>query len=99
MRAALELLREVDAPGERVVVCGDMKELAADEHKVHRQLGEEVVTRCGADRLIACGDYAADVVFAAQRSGDAQCAGNRLSRRGRNHSAGQVRSRGRERQC
>jgi UDP-N-acetylmuramoyl-tripeptide--D-alanyl-D-alanine ligase len=69
MRAALELLREVDAPGERVVVCGDMKELGPASVRLHRQLGEEVVTRCGADRLIACGDFAADVVFAAREAG------------------------------
>jgi UDP-N-acetylmuramoyl-tripeptide--D-alanyl-D-alanine ligase len=69
MRAALELLREVDAPGERVVVCGDMKELGEASQQWHRQIGEEVVTRCGADRLIACGDFAADVVFAAREAG------------------------------
>ncbi len=69
MRAALELLRDVDAPGERVVVCGDMKELGPMSIKFHRQLGEDVVTKCGADRLIACGDFAADVVFAAREAG------------------------------
>ncbi|HZZ26521.1 MAG TPA: UDP-N-acetylmuramoyl-tripeptide--D-alanyl-D-alanine ligase [Pirellulales bacterium] len=69
MRAALELLREVDAPGERVVVCGDMKELGAASRQWHRQIGEEVVTRCGADRLIACGDHANDVVIAARAAG------------------------------
>jgi UDP-N-acetylmuramoyl-tripeptide--D-alanyl-D-alanine ligase len=69
MRAALELLREVDAPGERVVVCGDMKELGEASRQWHRRLGEEVVTRCGADRLIACGDYAVDMVLAARAAG------------------------------
>jgi UDP-N-acetylmuramoyl-tripeptide--D-alanyl-D-alanine ligase len=69
MRAALELLREVDAPGERVVVCGDMKELGPTSDQWHRRLGEEVVTRCGADRLIAYGDHAEDVVSAARSAG------------------------------
>ncbi|HEY2827529.1 MAG TPA: UDP-N-acetylmuramoyl-tripeptide--D-alanyl-D-alanine ligase, partial [Pirellulales bacterium] len=69
MRAALELLREVEAPGERVVVCGDMKELGETGRHWHRKIGEEVVTRCGADRLIACGDFAADVVLAAREAG------------------------------
>jgi len=69
MRVALELLREVDAPGERVVVCGDMKELGESSRQWHRQIGTEVVTRCGADRLIACGDYATDVVLAAREAG------------------------------
>ncbi|HTQ38277.1 MAG TPA: UDP-N-acetylmuramoyl-tripeptide--D-alanyl-D-alanine ligase [Pirellulales bacterium] len=69
MRAALELLREVDAPGERVVVCGDMKELGTESQQWHRRIGEEVVTRCGADRLIAYGDHADDVVVAARAAG------------------------------
>src|SRR5262245_18466404 len=69
MRAALEVLREMDAPGEQVVVCGDMKELGDSSSRWHRRLGEEVVTRCGADRLIACGDYAQEVVSAAREAG------------------------------
>jgi UDP-N-acetylmuramoyl-tripeptide--D-alanyl-D-alanine ligase len=69
MRAALEVLREMDAPGEHVVVCGDMKELGESSSRWHRRLGEEVVTRCGADRLIACGDHAEEVVSAAREAG------------------------------
>jgi UDP-N-acetylmuramoyl-tripeptide--D-alanyl-D-alanine ligase len=69
MRAAFDLLREMDAPGERVVVFGDMKELGTGGIRLHKQLGEEVVTRCGADRLIACGEHADEVVFAARKAG------------------------------
>ncbi len=69
VRAAFELLREVDVPGERVVVCGDMKELGAASREWHLRIGEETVTRCGADRLIACGDHAGDVVSAARAAG------------------------------
>jgi UDP-N-acetylmuramoyl-tripeptide--D-alanyl-D-alanine ligase len=69
MRAALELLREVDAPGERVVVCGDMKELGPASKQFHLWLGEEAVTRSGVDRLIAYGEYANDVVVAARTAG------------------------------
>jgi UDP-N-acetylmuramoyl-tripeptide--D-alanyl-D-alanine ligase len=69
MRAALEVLREMDAPGEHVVVCGDMKELGESSSRWHRRLGQEVVTRCGADRLIACGDHAQEVVSAAREAG------------------------------
>jgi UDP-N-acetylmuramoyl-tripeptide--D-alanyl-D-alanine ligase len=69
MRAALDLLREFDAPGRRIVVCGDMRELGRDEAKWHRTLGDEVVTRCGADMLVACGERAEDVVGAARRCG------------------------------
>ena len=69
MRAALDVLREMDAPGEHVVVCGDMKELGDSSRQWHRRLGQEVVTHCGADRLIACGDHAQDVVSAAREAG------------------------------
>ena len=69
MRAALELLRDVDAPGRRIVVCGDMRELGPDSDNWHRRLGDEVVTLCGADWLLACGAYAADVVVGARRAG------------------------------
>lgn len=69
MRAALDLLREFDAPGQRIVVCGDMRELGDEEAQWHRELGTEVVTRCGADLLVACGERAEEVVDAARRSG------------------------------
>ena len=69
MSSALSLLREVDVPGERIVVCGDMKDLGAQSRQWHRRLGEEVVTGCGADHLFACGDHADDVVLAAREAG------------------------------
>lgn len=69
MRAALDLLREFEAPGRRIVVCGDMRELGADESAWHRELGDEVVTRCGADLLVACGEQAEQVVAGARESG------------------------------
>ncbi|HEV3006139.1 MAG TPA: UDP-N-acetylmuramoyl-tripeptide--D-alanyl-D-alanine ligase [Pirellulales bacterium] len=69
MRAALDLLREFDAPGRRIVVCGDMRELGPEESRWHRELGDEVVTRCGADLLVACGERAEEVVAAARHRG------------------------------
>ncbi len=69
MHAALELLRDFDAPSRRIVVCGDMMELGDEAALLHRQLGNEVVTVCGADLLIACGQYAGDVVAAARAAG------------------------------
>ena len=69
MRAALELLRDFDAPGRKIVVCGDMGEVDRNGMLTHRRLGSEVVTVCGADMLIACGDYASDVVAAARVAG------------------------------
>jgi len=68
-RAALELLRDFDAPGRRVVVCGDMAELGSEAGALHARLGGEVVTLCGADLLVACGKHALDVVSGATAAG------------------------------
>ena len=69
MRAALELLRDFDAAGRRIVLVGDMADLGDDAAILHRQLGNQVVTLCGADLLIACGEYSGDVVAAARAAG------------------------------
>jgi len=69
MHAALELLRDFDAPGRRIVVFGDMMDLGEEALLMHRRLGGEVVTVCGADLLIACGRFADDVVAAARAAG------------------------------
>jgi UDP-N-acetylmuramoyl-tripeptide--D-alanyl-D-alanine ligase len=69
MRAALELLRDFDAPGRRIVVCGDMRELGEAAARLHRHLGDQVVSLCGADLLVACGDHACDVVAGARDAG------------------------------
>jgi UDP-N-acetylmuramoyl-tripeptide--D-alanyl-D-alanine ligase len=69
MRAALELLATFDTSGRRIVVCGDMRELGAESQQWHRRVGDQVVTVCGADWLIACGQFATDVVGGARRAG------------------------------
>ncbi len=69
MQAALELLREFDAPGRKIVVCGDMRELGERSAELHQRLGDQVVTHCGADLLVSCGEYADLVVDAALRAG------------------------------
>ncbi len=69
MRAALELLRDFDAAGRRIVVMGDVENAGDESAVVHRQLGNQVVTLCGADVLIACGERAGDVVAAARAAG------------------------------
>lgn len=69
MRAALELLNSFDQPGRRIVVCGDMRELGPQSDAWHGRLGEEIVTHCGADLLLACGHYAQTVVCSARRAG------------------------------
>jgi UDP-N-acetylmuramoyl-tripeptide--D-alanyl-D-alanine ligase len=69
MRAALELLRDFEAPGRRIVVCGDMRELGEQSSEFHRRLGDEVVTLCGDDMLVACGQHAQEVVDGARQAG------------------------------
>jgi UDP-N-acetylmuramoyl-tripeptide--D-alanyl-D-alanine ligase len=69
MRAALELLRDFDVPGRRVVICGDLHDDHGDLPGVHREIGREVVTRCGADMLLAVGPHAADLVAGARAAG------------------------------
>lgn len=69
MRAALELLRDFDATGRRIVLLGDIAAGEDEAILLHRQLGNQVVTLCGADVLIACGDHAGDVVAAARAAG------------------------------
>jgi len=69
MRAALELLRDFDAPGRRIVICGDMRELGEAAGSLHRNLGDQIVTLCGADLLVACGEHAQEVVAGAFAAG------------------------------
>lgn len=69
MRAALELLRDFDSPGRRIVVCGDMAELGEHAERMHCELGEQIVTLCGADLVIACGQYARQVVEGTRQAG------------------------------
>jgi UDP-N-acetylmuramyl pentapeptide synthase len=66
---ALELLRETAARGRRLVLCGDEESTTSDERDSRRRFGEEVVCRAAADRLIAYGRDARDVVTAARDAG------------------------------
>ncbi len=69
MRAALELLRDFDSPGRRIVVCGDMAELGEQSERLHFELGEQIVSLCGADLVIACGQFARQVVEGTRQAG------------------------------
>jgi UDP-N-acetylmuramoyl-tripeptide--D-alanyl-D-alanine ligase len=69
MRAALELLRDFDSSGRRIVVCGDMAELGEESARLHSELGGQMVSLCGADLVIACGQYARQVVEGTRKAG------------------------------
>lgn len=73
MRAALELLRDFDSSGRRVVVCGDLDSPPQDAARLHRRVGDDMVTRCGADVLVACGEHASQVVYGARDAGMPKC--------------------------
>ena len=72
MRAALRVLRECDVAGRRIVVCGDMAELGAESTALHWKLGKQIVTLGGAALLIACGQFARQVVAGARAAGMAR---------------------------
>lgn len=69
MRAALELLREFNSLGRRIVVAGDMAELGEQSVALHRELGQQVVDVAGAKLLVACGQFAKHVVAGARAAG------------------------------
>jgi UDP-N-acetylmuramoyl-tripeptide--D-alanyl-D-alanine ligase len=66
---ALELLREFDPLGRKVVVCGELSATGVDAGELHREIGERVIHACGADLLVACGPHAAEVVHGAVEAG------------------------------
>jgi UDP-N-acetylmuramoyl-tripeptide--D-alanyl-D-alanine ligase len=68
-RAALEVLRDLEGSGRRIVVMGDMAELGSSSEYWHMQLGEQIVTVCGADMVIACGQHASEVIAGAYEAG------------------------------
>jgi UDP-N-acetylmuramoyl-tripeptide--D-alanyl-D-alanine ligase len=69
MRAALELLRDFESSGRRIVVCGDMAELGPQSIALHWQTGKEIVQIGGAELVIACGQFARHVTAGARAAG------------------------------
>jgi UDP-N-acetylmuramoyl-tripeptide--D-alanyl-D-alanine ligase len=69
MRAALALLTEIDVPGRRIVVSGDMAELGDEAAALHWELGQQIVKVGQARMLVACGQFARCVVAGARAAG------------------------------
>jgi UDP-N-acetylmuramoyl-tripeptide--D-alanyl-D-alanine ligase len=69
MRAALELLREFETDGRRIVVCGDMAELGTESIARHWQIGKDIVHIGGAELVVACGRFARHVTAGARSTG------------------------------
>ena len=57
MQAALEVLRDMDAQGRRIMLCADMLELGMKAGPLHRKLGE-AIAESRVDALATLGDWA-----------------------------------------
>lgn len=59
MRAALDLLAQVPAPGEKIAVIGTMRELGDHGDRLHRELALHAagLVGHGIDRVVATGDF------------------------------------------
>ncbi len=68
-RAALELLREFNPAGRRIVVAGDMGELGRRSAALHRAAGRQAVEIAQPAWLIACGRFAGDMIAGARAAG------------------------------
>ena len=73
IESALELLRDIESPGRRIAVLGDMLDLSSDGAQFHQNFGRKVMTTCGADMLLATGNYRHHVVRGAQLAGMPVC--------------------------
>jgi UDP-N-acetylmuramoyl-tripeptide--D-alanyl-D-alanine ligase len=71
MKAAVQLLAQWTPARERVAVLGDMLELGAETHQMHRDLGQFIAGQ-GLSRLIACGPLGQDIAEGARRGGMAE---------------------------
>jgi UDP-N-acetylmuramoyl-tripeptide--D-alanyl-D-alanine ligase len=67
--AAFGLLRDFQFPGRRVVVFDEMDGLGGYSQQLHEQIGDTVVSSCGAEVLVTCGEQGHTVADAARRAG------------------------------
>jgi UDP-N-acetylmuramyl pentapeptide synthase len=68
MKAALRTLVELDVDGKKIAVLGEMRELGAQSHNGHREVGETAAA-LKVDHLIAIGSVAATIAEAAKQAG------------------------------
>lgn len=68
MRAALSTLRDMDVPGKRIAVLGDMLELGSVSEDAHKELAD-LCANAGVDLLLTVGQRAAAAVPRAQGFG------------------------------
>jgi len=66
---ALELLRDIHTQGRRIVVCGELGQEPELSSRACRQVGEAIVSRCGADWLVTWGSQANVIAHAARGAG------------------------------
>jgi len=67
VRAALDALNDLGAPGRRIAVLGDMLELGASAEELHHQIGRIAAGRV--DRLFTCGLLAREIARGAAEAG------------------------------
>ena len=54
MKAAINVLRDMDVIGKRIAVLGDMFELGKDEEKLHEEIGK-YIAKSDIDVVVLCG--------------------------------------------
>jgi UDP-N-acetylmuramyl pentapeptide synthase len=68
MEGAMDALHRLRGAARSLLVLGDMRELGRDAAARHREVGR-LAARSGAAKLLACGDFAADVAAGARQGG------------------------------
>jgi len=68
MEGAMDALHRLRGAARSLLVLGDMRELGRDAAARHREVGR-LAARIGAAKLLACGDFAADVAAGARQGG------------------------------
>jgi len=68
MEGAMDTLHRLRGTARSLLVLGDMRELGRDAAARHREVGR-LAARSGTAKLLACGDFAADVAAGARQGG------------------------------